>query len=270
MTEVPEPLVDENYRRELLTIIQNKINEHPRSAQTLMGPSEVGGCETKIAFKLAYGGESDNDGGWAASKGTLLHEWLDKSVFGPGPSMMPDGSQRWYSDLKLDQVVPWVTGGTLDLYDRLYQTVIDWKAPGDYTMKAVRDGKVSFGYYVQANIYGLGLEQMGYPVSRVALMFLPMCGDELHGKAKGAIFKVWPYERSVALKALGNIKRIQDVINEVGITEALETLPKRSDFCSTCVAFVGNGDRRATCAGMVERGINRTQAPSGNPFNTKG
>lgn len=263
--ELPEPKTDELYKRELLTIIQRKIDEHPRSAQVKLGPSEIGGCEVKIAWKLSYGGDSEREGGWAAHKGTLLHKWLDEDVFGLGPSLMPDGSQRWFSDLKLAPVVEWVNGGTLDLYDALFQTVVDWKAPGDWTMKNVRNGKLSEGYFVQAMIYGYGLEEAGHKVSRVALMFLPMCGDELHGAARGAVFRYWDYDRQVAIDALNNVDRIQKMIDVAGVSKVMEVLPKKSDFCSSCPAFIGNNDRRATCPGAeVSRPVKKTDAS--NPF----
>jgi hypothetical protein len=270
---VPVPKVDEIYKRELLTIIQRKIDEHPRSAQIQVGPSEIGGCEVKLAWKLTYGGDSEREGGWAAHKGTLLHGWLDTDVFGvrlpealaDGPSFMPDGTQRWFSDLKLAPIVKWVNGGTLDLYDKLYETVIDWKAPGDWTMKNVRNGKLSEGYYVQAMVYGLGLEEAGHRVSRVSLMFLPMCGDELHGSARGAVFRYWDYDREVAMAALDNVRRIKSMVDVVGLQKVMEVLPRKSDFCSSCPAFIGNNDRRAICPGAeVSRPIKAVDPA--NPF----
>lgn len=264
MTEVPQPSSDHIYRSELLAYIQAKIDEHPRSHQAQIGPSEIGGCPTKVAWKITHGGESDREGGWAAAKGSVLHAWLDEHVFGPQPSLMPDGTQRWYSDLKLEPVVDWVNGGTLDLYDKLMQTVVDFKLPGDWTMKSVRAGKLSPAYYIQSQVYALGLERMGYPISKTALLFLPMCGDDLSGAARGAVLKVWPYERQVALDALERVAATKRLVEAVGLPAAMEMLPKISDFCSGCPAFVGNKDRRATCPGVTGKAV----APdkSADPF----
>lgn len=129
MNYAPPAVPDEHYKLEVLGIIQDKINEHPRSTQTQVGPSEIGGCERKLAWKLAYGGDGDRPGGWAAHKGTIMHSWLDETFKGLS-RFMPDGSQRFFSDLKLAPVVPNVNGGTLDLYDLLYETVLDWKDLG--------------------------------------------------------------------------------------------------------------------------------------------
>lgn len=257
----PEPM----YRNELLAIIQAEIDAHPRSHQKEVGPSEIGGCQTKLAFKLAYGGGGGGSGGFAAAKGSVLHAWLDEHVFGAdGVPRMPDGSQRFYSDLKLDPVSPHVNGGTLDLYDRLHEIVIDWKLPGDWTMRAVRNGTTSEGYYVQTQVYGLGLEEMGRPVSRVGLMFIPMCGDDLHGHARGAILKTWPYDRALALDRIDNVRRIKDMLDVAGPARVLEVLPKTSDFCVSCPAYLGNGDRRAMCPGAAKERF--TPAVHANPF----
>ena len=263
LMQVPEAKQDPSYRTELLGHIQAKIDEHPRSHQAQIGPSEVGGCPTKVLWKMLYGGDGEREGGWAAHKGTVLHKWLDEGVFGPQPSHMPDGTQRWYSDMKLDPVVDHVNGGTLDLYDRLMLTVVDWKLPGDWTMKNVRAGLLSEGYYAQAMVYGMGLEDMGFEVRRTSLMFLPMCGDDLKGAAKGAIFRYWDYDRSVAKFYLDRALAIKKLGDKYGFQAGMEMLEKKSDFCSSCPAFMSNNDRRATCPGMT----GKAQAPkSADPF----
>lgn len=259
---VPDPKTDVIYRAELLQHIQNTINSHPRSAQAEIGPSEIGGCETKVAWKVTHGGDADHDGGWAAAKGSVLHKWLDEEVFAKGPSLMPDGTQRWYSDMKLDAVSEHVNGGTLDLYDRLYQRVLDFKLPGSWSVKQVRGGATSRGYWIQAQVYGLGLERMGYPVQEVGILWLPMDGDSLHETARGAILKLWDFDRQVAIDALERVAAIKRLVAAVGLPEAMEVLPKMSDFCSGCPAFHAQADRRATCPGVTGRAVK----DNSNPF----
>lgn len=156
---VPEPKVDQLYRDELLQIIQWGIDVHPRSSQFQVGPSEIGGCQTKLAWKLAYGGAGEQEGGWASHKGTVLHAWLDQvydgHVIGDKLPTMPDGSPRFFSDLKLSPISPDVNGGTLDLYDKLRETIVDWKAlaldtemptpSGWATVESLRVGNQVFG-----------------------------------------------------------------------------------------------------------------------------
>lgn len=257
-----EICTDQPYRDELLAIIQLAIDEHPRSAQAMPGPSEIGGCERKLAWKLAYGANGDREGGWAAHKGTLAHSWLDQ-VFKRTDRLMPDGSQRFHSDMKLAQVSPYVNGGTLDLYDRLYKRVIDWKVPGDGTMKKARSGTVARGYRVQGDTYALGLERMGYEVASVGLMYLPQCGDDLKSMANGAVLRTWTYDRDNALAALANVERIQRMLTVASPQKVMSVLPTLSDFCQSCPAFVGSGDRRAICPGSSSG--NRSLDPT-NPF----
>lgn len=260
MNYAPKPDVDPPYATEILGIIQQKINEHPRSAQKMVGPSEIGGCERKLAWKLAYGGDDDRPGGWASHKGTIMHSWLDE-VFKGVDRFMPDGTQRFFSDMKLDQVSPYVNGGTLDLYDRLHERVIDWKVPGDGTMDKARSNNLARGYYVQAQTYGLGLQQMGYPVQSVALFFLPQAGDELHKKA---VLRCWKFDPDVAWAAIQNVERLQAMLTVAPPRKVLEIATTISDFCQSCRAFTGNGDRRAMCPGSSAG--NRSVNIDTNPF----
>jgi hypothetical protein len=267
--EVPDPKVDELYRNEHLQIIQWGIDVHPRSSQFQVGPSEIGGCPTKLAWKLAYGGAGDQEGGWAAHKGTVLHAWLDHlysgQLIGDKLPTMPDGSPRFFSDLKLRPISPHVNGGTLDLYDRQRETIVDWKLPGDWTMKNVRGSKLSPGYYVQAQTYAKTLmaNNPDMKVSRIALMFLPMCGDDLKGRAKGAVFRYWDYDPEICDQAMGNIERIKNMLAVTTPQKVMEVLPKKSDFCQSCPAFAGTGDRRAVCPGAIPK---RSNSDPSNPF----
>lgn len=249
--KVPVASADSAYRSELLSVVQAKIDEHPRSAQAQIGPSEAGACERQVAWKLAFGGASDKPGGWAAAKGTQLHSFLDEA-FKSSERRMPDGSQRFYGDMKIAAVSPHINGGTCDLYDRLYANVVDFKLPGEWTMKSVRGGDLSETYYVQASLYGLGLEAMGYPVERVSLLFLPMCGDSLHQEGTGAFYRWWKFDRQVALDTIANVERIKNLLDLVPAnpTRVIEAMATKSSFCSGCPAFSGSGDRRATCPGV--------------------
>lgn len=263
MTYAPPAEPDEIYKSELLGIIQKKIDEHPRSTQAQVGPSEIGGCERKLTWKLAYGGDGNRPGGWASFKGTIMHSWLDETFKGV-ERYMPDGSQRFFSDLKLDPIVPVVNGGTLDLYDLLYETVVDWKVPGDGTMDKARAGNLAVGYYIQAQTYGLGLHRTGRPVQRVGLAFLPQCGDELHKKA---VFRFWKFDPDVSWRALHNVERLHNMLQVASPAKVMEIAKTMSDFCQSCPAAIMNGDRRAICPGASAAGSgSRFVDRSSNPF----
>lgn len=250
---VPPPRFDATYRSELIQVVQDDINKHERSAQMEIGPSGAGGCETKIAFGLAYGAASDGDGGWASAKGTRMHLWFEET-FSKSERLMPDGTQRFLTEMKLESSAPGlISGGTVDLYDRLYQRVIDHKAPGDFTMEKVRSGHYSEGYYIQSMIYGYHLSLMGFPVMTTSLMFWPMSGDQLWGDRKGAVFAYWDYDEQVAIDAINNVRRIKTIIDLVPFSQAVKSgaLETRADFCQSCAAHVSSTDRRGICPGVV-------------------
>lgn len=260
---VPKPMFDPLYRAELLGVIQAAANANQRNFQYMIGPSGIGACERKMAFQIAYGAQSDGDNGWASHKGTVLHGWLEET-FSASDRLMPDGSQRFLTEIKLDSSAPDViSGGTCDLYDRLYQRVVDWKCPGDFTMQKVRSGDWSESYYLQAQVYGYHLSLMGHPVSTVALAMLPMGGDDLWSERRGAIFAYWDFDAQVASDAIERPRRIRTMLDlSPSPSKVIDAMNTRSDFCSSCPAYIGSSDRRGTCPG-AEVSI---PARNGNPF----
>jgi hypothetical protein len=262
LLDLPEPemFLDEPYKHELLGIIQEGIDKHERSHQVQVGPSEVGGCARKLVWKLAYGGDGEGPGGWAAHKGTLMHAWLDEQYKECG-RLMPDGTERFMSDMKLTPVSPDVAGGTLDLYDRLHQRVVDWKVPGDGTMDKARANTLSRGYFVQAQIYAYGLVSAGHSVTSVGLMFLAQCGDDLHKKA---VARFWKYDERVAQMAFEHVARYRKLLEIAPVSKVLAMAPTMSDFCQNCPVYMGNGDRRAMCPGSTKS--SRVVDRDNNPF----
>jgi hypothetical protein len=252
---VPKPDRDEEYRQELLGYFQRAMDRHNlRNQQQMLGPSEIGGCLRGIAWKLYHGAADGKRQGWASHKGTLLHEWADEKVFDP--------EERFLSNLKLPQVVPWVDGGTLDLYDRPKKTIIDFKFPGDASMEKARRGKPSDAYYGQVNAYGIGAIKAGLEVERVALLVPPMCGDDLHSEAKGAVLLTWPFDPQAAVEHYKDVKRVQDMRDSgMPLLEAMAALPTKEDFCISRPCWRANG---GPCAG--HRKGNGKMANPDNPF----
>lgn len=245
---VPAPDRDPEYREELLTLFQEAMDRHPRGKQQMLGPSEIGGCPRKIAFKIKYGVGDGGRQGWAAHKGVQLHKWAHEEVF-------DRQAPRFLSDLSLPQVVDWVHGGTLDLIDtRPPVTVIDFKFPGDPSIEKARRGKPPEDYFVQVQAYAAGAMKSGIPVERVALFYAPMCGDDLHGAAKGAVLLTWPVDLKVAIDHFREIKRIQDLVSEKPFGEVMELLPTKDSFCHGCPNWTGNRDIRALCHGHRKGG----------------
>ena len=58
----------------------------PRSMQTAVGWSEVGGCRAYLGFKLDGAWESDVTDTWAAQRGTAIHEYI-QGIVGSDPGV---------------------------------------------------------------------------------------------------------------------------------------------------------------------------------------
>jgi len=217
-------------KAKLIEIIRWKDQQHPRSKQVAIGPSEIGDpCDRRIGYRIA-GVEPCNTGfdPWPAIVGTAVHHWLDNAV------------QEWMSSTKQEE---WSTETTLhlnefveghsDLYNFQYQAVIDWKTAGPDVMKKVRAHGPSPGYQIQTHIYGYMFEQYKVPVRKVALVFLPRAGW-----LKDMFVWSTDYDRSVAEEALSRPFRIAqklvefDVLNQSHMWEQVDFEP--SNNCGFC------------------------------------
>ena len=167
--EGPDPF-DQMLKQQLIKMIMWAENESPRSKQERIGPSEIGSpCDRRIAYKMA-GVPAVNTAHdpWPAVVGTAVHSWLEKAVnnFQAG-----HGIAEWTTEqtVLIDDIE-----GHSDLYWN--RNVIDWKTAGPNVMKKVKAHGPPDGYVIQAQTYGLGFANMGWPVDRVVLVFLPRCG----------------------------------------------------------------------------------------------
>lgn len=221
--KAPAATLNREFRDFLLAPMYEAMGSQARNGQAKPGPSGVGGCRRKLAHQLLYQDEFvPAPSGWAAMKGTVLHAWYDE---------LCSGREGWFSDLALPASVECITGGKLDLY--VDRRIVDLKAPGTSTMKEARAGRLSNGYFVQTQVYGLGAEMLGLVVEKVGLLFVPMCGDNLDD----AIYWEWDYDPSVARSALADAERIVELRKSMPRAEVLAAMPTRSDFCQGCAAF---------------------------------
>lgn len=65
-----------------------RVRDHdaarPRSQQTAVGWSEVGGCRSALGFRLDGAWATDETDSWAAQRGTAIHEYLEPILAGTG------------------------------------------------------------------------------------------------------------------------------------------------------------------------------------------
>lgn len=225
-------------------LILAKMADSTRSAQAAPGPSEIGGCERRLAHRMVYGAKDrrEDASAWRPQVGTFGHTGL-AGWFGPQRTedfntlrdgLMAQGEpSRWMPDVRVTSPI----AGTLDLYDRATSTVIDFKFVGITTLKAARKGQISDKYRTQLALYGLGMAQAGHDVKTLALWFLPSAGslDDAH-------YEEWSYDERVAWAAVAKRDRIAAVISEARAegSDPASILPLMStteDYCRSCPAL---------------------------------
>lgn len=203
-----------------------------RSAQVEIGASELGHpCDRRLALKMA-GSPVFNarDLGWAAVVGTSVHAWVAEAFIKKGAA-----TGRYLVEHRITEPVR----GTLDLFDRLTGTVYDWKIPGDWSMKQVRQNGPGVQYVGQGQTYGYGLALQGEKVKRIAIVFLPKNSTDL----KDMYVHVERYDPNVARKLIARADGIRGRISHGGgeVAQALRpepvnplSVPATPDHCNWC------------------------------------
>lgn len=187
--------------KEIFYSYNNRRSSDNRSAQTTLGPSEIGyECDRRLAMSL-MGVEPVNPGGdgWAAWLGTQGHTGLD-AMF----TWASANSGRFLTETRVRFESQYVPHGTADLFDRVLSDVGDFKFLGEYSLKKMIQNGPPEHYQIQLHVYGLGMELLGEKVRTVTLYGLPRAGSSLDG------MYVWsvPYDRKKAKAALERVEKI--------------------------------------------------------------
>jgi hypothetical protein len=188
-------------------IVDTALNA-PRSLQKRLGPSEVGDpCERRLSYKELDWPRSAAEGDPAASIiGTGFHTWMEEA-FERRQTVLPDGRPRYKVEERVTvrphPIEAAVVAGSTDLFDRATGTVWDWKLVGHTTLDNYRRKGPGPQYRTQAHLYGLGQENAGEHVERVAICFV--------GRYHELRVHVWtePYDRQIALDALARLDMIR-------------------------------------------------------------
>jgi len=226
----------------IINIVRAASKSHPRSKQTSLGPSEIGEpCVRRMAYRLmAWDKVNDNSDPWPSISGTAIHASLAE-IF------TKDESSQWLVEHRVTARKG--CSGTLDLFDIDNGLVIDHKCVGATSMKARKAEGPTEQQIVQLNIYGLGLENDGYEVKKIALAFYPLGGmlDGLH---------VWigDYDRSIAEKALARVDNVINLLVAIDpeVTPANWSMipATTSRACTYCPWFQpGSTDLSVACPG---------------------
>ncbi len=211
------PLGPHPFAKEIIKFVRAYDASRPRSLQTHLGPSEIGSpCMRQIAMKLA-GVEPVNETAdpWFPIIGSAVHAWLavaldwyQYNVLG----MTPD-NPRFIIEQRVhaESEGGYTTSGSSDVFDTLYDRVVDWKIVGTNTMRKVEDEAwwqhdTGQQYHVQGQTYGKGWMQRGFHVSEVMVVFLPR-SNFLHRMK----IKVLPFDPSVADRAQERVHAIDQL-----------------------------------------------------------
>lgn len=164
--------------------------ERPRSLQTLVGPSEIGGCATRVWHRV-NGTEPTNPDTLrlAAIMGTAIHSMIE-DVFAD------DSRYLIETEVLVDDVT-----GHIDLIDTETHTVWDWKTTT----------KSSLAYFPseqqrgQVQLYGYLANKNGITVESVGLVAIARDGNETDIKEH-----VEPYNEAMALDLLARYQSIRE------------------------------------------------------------
>ena len=194
----------------LVEALHTKDRSRPRSLQTSIGPSSLGGCSRRVFHELA-GAPTSNFSTLrlAAIMGTAIHTAIEEAFSGLDP---------WHERYLLETAVEHDgMRGHVDCYDVAEKRVIDWKTKTIVGLKYL--GSKSEWWQVQ--VYGYLMTANGYPVETVTLVGIARDGQEAD-----IVEKSKPYDEKVALKALAWLEDVKSLTEPPKPTEDI------TRFCS--------------------------------------
>ena len=234
-------------------VITHRSANAPRSKQRALGLSEVGeACVRKTSYKLLDWPKTNlNTDPWPSISGTAIHAWLADTF----ESMNPETDREDADPLYLVEFPVKVNdelGGTVDLFDINNEMVIDHKCVGASAMKSRKKDGMTHQQRVQINMYGLGLENAGYKVSKVALAFYP-----LGGRLDGLHTIVEDYNRKLALDSIARLQETQTLLWQLDpekVPSNWGLIPATtSRMCIYCPFYFPNStDLSVGCPGEVD------------------
>lgn len=228
--------------RDVRSIIENAIVNHPRSLQKRIGPSEIGNpCDHCVAAKLAGWQETERGIPWLTTIGTAVHAWCEDVVnlHESNRNALHTTGRRWLSEQKV--MVGHIGGaevwGSTDLVDVVTGVVIDFKVVGPTTLRSAKAGPEA-KYRVQADLYAKGWNDAGHRIDHVAIAYLPRNAQSLDD----AIWWTAPHDRGRAERALERANQLHTnlaalaSISETARDAWITSLP-RAPRCWDCARY---------------------------------
>lgn len=230
--------------RETFYAYTTRRSEDNRSAQTHLGPSEIGTpCDRRLAMSLLRVAPVNPGGdGWAAFVGTCVHVGLAEML-----TWADAGSGRYATEIPFSFPSVHVPRGTGDALDRVLCLFLDHKVMGRWSLDKLRSKGPIPTYRVQVHVYAQGARARGERVDHVAIVGWPREGSNLDD------LYVWtePYDPVVARDALGRVDRIAEQVERLtnyAPMAAAQQFPIADD-CKFCPFHLPNGDNTIGCNG---------------------
>lgn len=241
--DMPQVVIED-----LVHVIADIMDAHPRSHQVEIGPSELGSCARRLLRKLA-GVAGSGNASWASAIGTATHQYLERGM----TARFEHENQPRY--LLEHRVTVGKGGGkdisgNADVFDIDAGCVVDWKVVGTDRLNHYRDHGPGDQYRIQAHAYGRGFALEGHTVRHVCIIFLPReteltMWDSLRRRRiplREATPQQWafhhwsePYDESIAVTALARVDELASLLALGGLDEALALYPACDDFfCPGC------------------------------------
>jgi len=203
----------------LINKLTDQDKNRPRSVQTQVGVSEIGGCGTRIWHKV-NGTEVTNPDTLrlAAIMGTALHGMIEE-VF------EPDARFNVETEVAVGDIL-----GHIDLIDTETNTIWDWKT-------TTKNSLAYFGsrqQMLQVQMYGWLANRNGIKIDRVGLVAIARDGNE-----SDILEKSWAYDEALALEAVNRYHEIKQQFEP-------PAPEKDAKFCANYCPFFG------ACTGIVE------------------
>lgn len=231
------PVIDRPHvvAEELFTIIRGQIDGHARSAQTVIGPSEIGHpCPRWLLRKLAGVPEVKFGIPWRATVGTALHTWNEEALQAHNRHIEALGGQaRWLTENRV--MVGLIGGreiwGSCDAYDLLTDGVWDWKTKSKTKLVEIKRKGPDPQNQTQAHLYGRGWELRGKTPRYVANFSMPRDGELRDSHIWAA-----PYDRDRAIAALARCDQLTEQLRLFGLDLALTLHPlcDGAGYCEWC------------------------------------
>ena len=242
-------------RQAVIRAIETAANNHPRSRQTAIGPSEIGHpCPRRIGYTLAAVPKRTQTVAWRPIVGTAVHAWLEEALNQWDTNLVTlglavtDEQLHWQVETRttVGKLGDNIIAGNLDAYHQPSRTIIDHKIMGPSSLRAKKASGPGDQYRAQLHLYALGLTMAGTPVDTVAINGLPSCG-ELHD----AWWWSEPFDPVIAQAAWFRLQAIHDQVVAHGV-DALPALEPVDSWCHNCPWFTPRAtDPRTGCPGAA-------------------